>query len=147
MEMSLQLNCNVAKMGPGVRSRQEAHNNLYCRAHHHVVMLEKKTNFYEVLSLRSRSVGFDEIKKAYKSMALLYHPDVCPPSLKEESTKRFVEVREAYETLSDPVSRRIYDDYMLEWDRYKKNVFPKAVWEKQLEGLRRRSHQRSVRKV
>ncbi|KAJ8765576.1 hypothetical protein K2173_014698 [Erythroxylum novogranatense] len=76
-------------------------------------MLEKKANLYEILSLRSKNVGFDEIKKAYRSMALLYRPDVCPPTPKDESSQRFVEVREAYETLSDPVSRRMYD-YMLE---------------------------------
>ncbi|KAJ6996611.1 hypothetical protein NC653_013270 [Populus alba x Populus x berolinensis] len=35
---------------------------------------------------------FDEIKKAYRSMALQYHPDACTPSARsEESTKRFVE--------------------------------------------------------
>ncbi|KAF2284079.1 hypothetical protein GH714_018856 [Hevea brasiliensis] len=68
---------------------------------------EKKANFYRVLSLESQNVGFDEIKKAYRNMALQYHPDVCPPSTKEESTKRFVELRQAYETLSDPISRRL----------------------------------------
>ncbi|KAH8522609.1 hypothetical protein H0E87_003306 [Populus deltoides] len=42
-------------------------------------------------------------------MAQQYHPDVCTPSEREESTKRFVELQEAYETLSDPVSRRMHD--------------------------------------
>ncbi|KDP45296.1 hypothetical protein JCGZ_15161 [Jatropha curcas] len=38
-----------------------------------------------------------------------YHPDVSPPECKEEYTKRFIEVQEAYETLSDPKTRALYD--------------------------------------
>ncbi|XP_050208350.1 chaperone protein dnaJ 20, chloroplastic-like [Mercurialis annua] len=119
-------------------------------------MHKKMTNFYEVLALRSKSVGFDEIKKAYRNMALQYHPDVCPPSAKQESTKRFVEVREAYETLSDPVSRRRYDyelgsvsnsigfDFEVRTEE-RKYSFPKEVWEMQLYGLTQGSHIRLQR--
>jgi len=63
---------------------------------------EKNTNFYKVLKLESDNVRFNEIKKAYRSMALQYHPNVCPPSKKDEYTKKFVELHRAYETLSNP---------------------------------------------
>uniref|UniRef100_A0A2K1R7H4 J domain-containing protein n=1 Tax=Populus trichocarpa TaxID=3694 RepID=A0A2K1R7H4_POPTR len=114
-------------------------------------------NFYEVLSLGSQNVGFDEIKKAYRSMALQYHPDVCPPSAKEESTKRFVELQKAYETLSDPIARRMYDlelgmvnsvgfafEGLPSEDR--KSSFPREVWERQLHGLYQRSYARVERR-
>ncbi|KAE8665735.1 Slufate transporter 2,1 [Hibiscus syriacus] len=68
-----------------------------------------KSSFYKVLSLDSENVGLAEIKKAYRRMVLQYHPDVCSPSSKEESTQRFLELQTAYGTLSDPISRQIYD--------------------------------------
>ncbi|XP_044469753.1 chaperone protein dnaJ 20, chloroplastic-like [Mangifera indica] len=115
-----------------------------------------KSNFYQVLSLDySESIGFDEIKKAYRRMALLYHPDVCPSLAKEESTKRFVELQQAYETLSDPVSRTMYDYEMGFGDplgplcgeeRRRRDCFPKKVWEEQLHGLKQRSRIRMEKK-
>lgn len=67
-------------------------------------------NLYRALSLdQSQNVGMEEIKKAYRAMALQYHPDVCPPSKREEFTRLFVEAHEAYKTLSDSVLRRRYD--------------------------------------
>lgn len=63
-----------------------------CRANDQLSMKKNNmTNFYEVLLLGSENVGHGEIKKAYRNLALQCHPDVCPPSAKEESTKRFVE--------------------------------------------------------
>ncbi|OVA06806.1 DnaJ domain [Macleaya cordata] len=108
------------------------------------------TNFYEVLCLDSKNVGYEEIKKAYRRMALQYHPDICPPSRKEESTKRFVELQRAYETLSDPISRNNYDYELAllgndDYSRIRRSSFPKEVWENQLSGLKRRSHDRMQR--
>ncbi|WMV31166.1 hypothetical protein MTR67_024551 [Solanum verrucosum] len=105
-------------------------------------------NFYEVLSLHSTNVGFEEIKKAYRCKALQYHPDICHDLNKEESTRRFIELRNAYETLYDPISRQIYD-YELSLKKSKENrkmVFNKDVWERQLEGLKRRSCNRMKKK-
>ncbi|KAH6760183.1 hypothetical protein C2S52_009374 [Perilla frutescens var. hirtella] len=103
---------------------------------------EIQTNFYQLLSLSSQNVGFDEIKRAYKSMALQYHPDVCTaPLTKAESTQRFIELRKAYETLSDPKSRQIYD-FELGLDKSREADFPRKVWERQLHGLRKRCDQR-----
>ncbi|XP_038721485.1 chaperone protein dnaJ 20, chloroplastic-like [Tripterygium wilfordii] len=117
-----------------------------------------KANFYEVLSLGSKNgnVGFDEIKKAYRSMALQYHPDVCPPSTREESTRRFVELREAYETLSNPVSRKLHDYELGLADSLgfggqslekRRSRFPKQVWENQLYRLKQRSQIRMQKKA
>ncbi|RWR93029.1 chaperone protein dnaJ 20, chloroplastic-like protein [Cinnamomum micranthum f. kanehirae] len=80
-----------------------------CMASSYNFSVGDKKNLYKVLSLDSENVCVDEIKKAYRSMALQCHPDVCPPSRREESTRMFVELQRAYETLSDPVLRRRYD--------------------------------------
>ncbi|GMI67204.1 hypothetical protein HRI_000389700 [Hibiscus trionum] len=82
---------------------------LSCRVDNSATVERGKTNFYKVLSLDSENVALAEIKKAYRRMVLQYHPDVCPPSVKEESTQRFLELQVAYETLSDPISRQMYD--------------------------------------
>ncbi|MCL7038799.1 hypothetical protein MKW94_030768 [Papaver nudicaule] len=66
-------------------------------------------NLYKVLSLSNENASETDIKKAYRTMALQYHPDVCPPSRKEESAHLFVELHKAYKILSDPNSRRKYD--------------------------------------
>ena len=61
-------------------------------------MAEQKRDYYEVLGVE-KNASDGEIKRAYRSMALQYHPDVChDPSMKEESTKNFVRLNAAYET-------------------------------------------------
>ncbi|XP_008812239.1 chaperone protein dnaJ 20, chloroplastic-like [Phoenix dactylifera] len=67
-----------------------------------------KGSLYELLGI-SEGGSYDEIKKAYKQLARKYHPDVSPPDRTEEYTRRFIEVQEAYETLSDPGRRALYD--------------------------------------
>ncbi|KAJ6841270.1 chaperone protein dnaJ 20, chloroplastic-like [Iris pallida] len=76
--------------------------------------MERTTNesFYELLGI-SEGGSFDEIKRAYKQLARKYHPDVSPPERAEECTRRFIEVHEAYQTLSDPRRRAIYDRDLL----------------------------------
>ncbi|KAG6651989.1 chaperone protein dnaJ 20, chloroplastic-like [Carya illinoinensis] len=88
---------------PGKRHRTghlQAVLSVSCRA--------TATNFYEILSLSPDNASIDEVKKAYRTMALRYHPDVCPPPMKEESTRIFVQLNAAYRTLSDPVLRIEY---------------------------------------
>ncbi|KAF8009914.1 hypothetical protein BT93_J0784 [Corymbia citriodora subsp. variegata] len=68
------------------------------------------SNYYELLSLNPNNMSADDVKKAYRTLALRYHPDVCrDPSMKEESTRMFLRLHEAYETLSDPMSRQEYN--------------------------------------
>ncbi|KAL7199854.1 hypothetical protein ACSBR2_022042 [Camellia fascicularis] len=99
-----------------------------------------------VLSLSSNNAGIDEIKRAYRTMVLKYHPDVCHPSEKKESASMFVELHEAYKTLLDPVSREEHDHELSMGDfarTYKIDVgsdqFERKRWKGQIVELRRRS--------
>ncbi|KAL3835010.1 hypothetical protein ACJIZ3_009746 [Penstemon smallii] len=65
-------------------------------------------NFYELLGIPETG-SLLEMKQAYKKLARKYHPDVSPPGRVEEYTQAFIRVQEAYETLSDPRSREMYD--------------------------------------
>jgi molecular chaperone DnaJ len=65
-------------------------------------------DYYEVLGV-SRDATEEEIKKAYKKAALKYHPDRNPGN--KEAEEKFKEASEAYQVLSDPQKRRIYDQY------------------------------------
>ena len=65
-------------------------------------------SYYEILGV-PKDAGDDALKKAYRKLALLWHPDRNPPEKKEQSEKKFKEISAAYETLSDPQKRAIYD--------------------------------------
>lgn len=67
-----------------------------------------KKDFYSVLNV-SRSASADEIKKAYRKMAMKYHPDKNPGDKKAEET--FKQMSEAYEVLSDEKKREMYDQF------------------------------------
>jgi len=67
-----------------------------------------KRDYYEVLGAE-RNASEEEIKKAYRKMALKYHPDRNPNDKAAE--EKFKEVGEAYEVLVDPQSRAAYDQY------------------------------------
>jgi molecular chaperone DnaJ len=68
----------------------------------------EKRDYYEVLAL-SREASVDEIKKAYRKMALKYHPDKNPGDADAE--EKFKEAAEAYGVLSDQEKRTRYDRY------------------------------------
>ncbi|TVT99812.1 hypothetical protein EJB05_54813, partial [Eragrostis curvula] len=105
----------------------------------------KSSDYYKVLSLEhSPAVGAEEIKRAYRRLALQCHPDVCPPSRRAESTEFFLEVRRAYETLSDPAQKLRYDAELRTGGaaRRSRDEFARDVWEAQLSVLRARSERR-----
>lgn len=67
-----------------------------------------KRDFYEILGVQ-RNASPDEIKKAYRKLALQYHPDRNPNN--KEAEDKFKEAAEAYEALSDPAKRQRFDQY------------------------------------
>ena len=67
-----------------------------------------KKDFYEVLGL-SRTASEDEIKRAYKKLAMKHHPDRNPGD--DSAEDKFKEVKEAYEVLSDAQKRTAYDQF------------------------------------
>ncbi|MDR2301964.1 MAG: molecular chaperone DnaJ [Deltaproteobacteria bacterium] len=70
--------------------------------------MSKKPDYYDVLGL-GRDSDPASIKKAYRNLALKYHPDRNPGDT--EAEERFKEAAEAYEVLSDPEKRQLYDQY------------------------------------
>jgi molecular chaperone DnaJ len=68
----------------------------------------QKRDYYEVLGI-SRDAGDDDMKKAYRQLALKYHPDKNPGN--KEAEESFKEAAEAYEVLRDREKRQIYDRY------------------------------------
>ncbi len=72
-------------------------------------MAEAKRDYYEVLGV-DKNVSDDDLKKAFRKLAKKYHPDANPDN-KEEAEKKFKEVNEAYEVLSDKQKRTMYDRF------------------------------------
>jgi molecular chaperone DnaJ len=71
--------------------------------------MASKRDYYEVLGV-SRTASDDEIKKAYRSLAMKHHPDMNKNSPKQ-AEERFKEISEAYEVLADKEKRARYDTY------------------------------------
>ena len=67
-----------------------------------------KRDYYQVLSL-ARNASEDEIKKAYRRLAMKFHPDRNPDDA--EAEEKFKEAKEAYEVLTDPKKRAAYDQF------------------------------------
>jgi molecular chaperone DnaJ len=65
-----------------------------------------KRDYYEVLGVE-KAARAEEIKKAYRKLAVKYHPDKNPGDKSAE--EKFKELGEAYEALSDPQKRAVYD--------------------------------------
>jgi molecular chaperone DnaJ len=69
-----------------------------------------KRDYYEILGVK-KNASLDEIKKAYRELALRYHPDRVPHEQKKEAEEKFKEISEAYAILSDSQKRALYDQY------------------------------------
>ncbi|KAF9607828.1 hypothetical protein IFM89_001576 [Coptis chinensis] len=150
MDMSLSSRFNGSKLliHPSHQSQSilESRKSITVSCRATMLAREKhSTNYYEVLSLHAdQNVSVSEIKKAYRAKALQYHPDVCHTSGRDESVRMFVEVHKAYQTLSDPITRKKYDIELISLSKYETAHNLKARdgvsmggWEDQLYELKR----------
>lgn len=96
---------------PQFSRTQKGSLRVHSKLNNNVIEISESKSFYELLGIQE-TVSLLEIKQAYKQLARKYHPDVSPPGRVEENTQRFIRVQEAYETLSDPKSRDMYDKDM-----------------------------------
>ena len=72
-------------------------------------------DYYKALGVEKNATN-DQIKKAYRKLARQYHPDVNPNN--PEAERKFKEINEAHEVLSDEEKRRKYDELGADWQRY-----------------------------
>jgi curved DNA-binding protein CbpA len=65
-------------------------------------------DWYALLGVDPRA-GDDELRRAFRALSRVYHPDRLGPNAPREAEDRFILIRLAYETLSDPIKRFAYD--------------------------------------
>lgn len=73
-------------------------------------------DYYQILGI-PRTASADDIKKAFRRLARQYHPDLHAGAKKSEMEKKFKELNEAQEVLSDPEKRKKYDQYGGNWQQ------------------------------
>lgn len=93
------------EVAPGEEEKQKAKNKI--REGEVALKQSKEKNYYKILGIQ-RNASQKEIKKAYRELALKWHPDKNADNL-EEAEKKFTDIAEAYEVLSDKELRAKYD--------------------------------------
>jgi len=73
-------------------------------------------DYYHILGV-PRTASADDIKKAFRRLARQYHPDLHAGAKKAEMEKKFKELNEAQEVLTDPDKRKKYDQYGADWEQ------------------------------
>src|SRR5215470_12185843 len=86
-------------------------------------------DYYKILGL-DKNASQEDIKKAYRKLARKYHPDLNPND--KEANKKFQQINEANEVLSDPENRKKYDQYGENWQHAEQ--FEKAKQERASHG-------------
>ncbi len=69
-------------------------------------------DYYKILEI-DKSASTDEVRKAYRRLARKYHPDLNPDN--KDAHRKFQQINEAHEVLSDPEKRKKYDQYGKDW--------------------------------
>ena len=87
-------------------------------------MAVKFRDYYEVLGI-ARDASAADVKKAFRKLARVHHPDVA--ANKATAEEKFKEINEAYEVLSDPEKRKKYDTLGADWERYG-GAPPQGAW-------------------
>ncbi|XP_011028701.1 PREDICTED: dnaJ homolog subfamily B member 1-like [Populus euphratica] len=67
-------------------------------------------DYYNILKV-NRNASEDDLRKSYKRLAMIWHPDKNPTARRTEAEAKFKQISEAYDVLSDPQKRQIYDLY------------------------------------
>ena len=96
------VSCRVARRAPKLACQNES------------------PNYYKLLGWRPENAGIDDIKRAYRQMSLQYHPAVCDPSMKEESTMMFIQRNAAYKTVWSHSKNAVWLWYGFGWFQTKK---------------------------
>src|SRR3989338_5174107 len=73
-------------------------------------MVTTKRDYYEILGI-AKGASAEDIKRAYRALAMKHHPDRVPTDQKKPAEQRFKEISEAYAVLSDHQKRSVYDQY------------------------------------
>ena len=93
------------------------------------MLIQEVSTYYDILGIKKTATQA-EIKQSFRKLALKYHPDKNRNS--EESKKKFMHIVEAYEVLSDEMSRKTYDNwsyYMSYGSLHKREWTPPADFE------------------
>ena len=98
-------------------------------------------DYYRTLGV-SRNASEKEIKKAYRKLAQQYHPDKNPGDKAAE--EKFKDINEAYEVLSDPEKRKMYDQFGSQWQQYQRAGGSMNDFWSQWAGQQGRSYTRTI---
>ena len=94
------------------------------------MLIQEVSTYYDILGIKKTATQA-EIKQSFRKLALRYHPDKNKNS--EESKKKFMQIVEAYEVLSDEMSRKTYDNssYYISYESlHKREWVPSADFER-----------------